>query len=122
VREVDAALRPPAFAFAIAISIARRPTTWPKPPPPSSRTSAGVSAVTVTGDRGSTSFFLTDSQYWGMRITPWESWPRRFARTSSAAIHAASGSGAPIAVKMRVAFASSRAGSMVGMSATITQP
>jgi len=105
----------------MAISIARRPTTCPKPPPPSRRTSAGVSAVTVTGDRGSTSFRFTDCQYCGMRMTPWESCPRRFARTSSAAIHAASPSGAPIAVKMRVAFASSRAGSMVGMSATITR-
>ncbi len=119
-REVDAALRPPALALAIAISIARRPTTCPKPPPPSRRTSAGVSAVTVMGVFGSTCPFFTDSQYCGMRITPWESWPRRLARTSSAAIHAASPSGAPIAVKMRLAFVSSRVASMVGMSATIT--
>ena len=73
------------------------------------------------GERGSTSLRFTDSQYWGMRMTPWESWPRRLARTSSVAIHRASLSGAPIAVKIDVAFASRRAGSTIGMSATIPQ-
>ena len=120
-REVDAALSPPALALAIAISIARRPTTWPKPPPPSRRTSAGVSAITVTGERGSTSLRFTDCQYCGMRMTPCESWPRRLARTRRVAIHCASPSGARIALKMAVACASSRAASMVGMSATILQ-
>src|SRR4029077_12079993 len=54
-----------------------------------------------------------------MRMTPWESCPRRLARTRRWAIQAASLGGAPSPSKMRVAVLSRRPESMVGMSDTI---
>src|SRR2546422_675900 len=50
-----------------------------------------------------------------MRITPCESWPRRFARTSSVAIHPASPAGTPRATKTSRVTCSSLAGSIVGI-------
>src|SRR5262245_28783158 len=100
----------------MAISMPRLATTWPKPRPPSSRAITGVSASTVIGLFGFTWPVLMDPAYCGMRIAPWESWPRRLARTSSVATRRASASGVPRPVKMRVASASSLAGAMVGMA------
>src|SRR5262249_5401367 len=50
-----------------------------------------------------------------MRMTPWESCPRRFARTSSDAINRASPGGTRRAVKISSAVRSNVFASMVGM-------
>src|SRR5262249_12088650 len=110
---------PPLFPLAWAPPVPRRATTWPKPRPPSRRAVTAVSATTVMGDFGSMLPVFTPSAYWGMRITPWESCPRRLARTRRREIHAASADGAPRPSKMRVAMLSRRPASMVGMSDTI---
>ena len=78
-------------------------TTWPKPRPPSRRAITGVSAITVIGDFGSIPPAFTASQYCGMRITPWESWPRRLAQHEQRGDPRRVAAGAPIAAKMRVA-------------------
>src|SRR5215470_1539076 len=103
----------------MATSVPRRATTWPKPRPPSSLAVTAVSATTVMGDFGSMLPVFTPSAYCGMRITPWESCPRRLARTRRREIHAASAAGALRPSKMRVAMLSRRPASMVGMSDTI---
>src|SRR5690242_19296936 len=60
------------------------------------------------------------AQYWGMRMAPCESWPRRLARTSSAAIQAASSRGTRCAAKSSAVNRSRSATATVGMvSATL---
>src|SRR5438093_945802 len=77
----------------------------------------GVSLRTRISGVGFVSPLSIDATYCAMRITPCESWPRRFARTSSAAIHAASDSGTPRALKMRLARASRSSALTMGMVA-----
>src|SRR5438093_138306 len=79
----------------------------------------GVSLRTRISGVGFVSPLSIDATYCAMRITPCESWPRRFARTSSAAIHAASDSGTPRAVKMRLARASRSSALTMGMVALL---
>src|SRR4030095_16764715 len=98
------------------ISIPRRATTWPKPRPPSRRAITGVSVITVMGLLGFTLPVWMGPAYCGIRMAPCESWPRRLARTSKVATPRASASGAPMAVKMRVARDSSLSAWMFGMA------
>src|SRR6266446_3723058 len=60
-------------------------------------------------------------QYCGTRMTPWESWPRRLARTSSVAIHSASSRGTSRAAKMSAASRSRSAAGMVGIGRYTTR-
>src|SRR5262245_241287 len=59
------------------------------------------------------------STYWGIRMTPCESWPRRLARTSIVAIQAASSGGTLQAAKMSCVRRSRRPASTVGMGDTL---
>src|SRR5439155_23750416 len=87
----------------------------------SRRAVTGVSATMVTGDFGSIPPAFTAWAYCGIRMTPWESCPRRFASTSRWAIQAASPAGAPSLSKMRVAVVSRWVAVIVGMHDTIPQ-
>src|SRR5262249_41710478 len=85
-----------------ALSIARRMaavvTTGPSARSPSINTVAAVSFSTRIFGRGFMSPLPSSSRYHGIRRTPWESTPRRFAHTRTSASRAASSDGTPAAM------------------------
>src|SRR6059036_3823756 len=60
-------------------------------------------------------------QYCGTRMTPCESWPRRFARTSSIAIQSASSRGTWRAAKISAVSRSSSAAGTIGIGRYTTR-
>ena len=94
----------------------RRATTWPRPRSPSSTAMTGRSTTVVIRGVGLISPILSPFTYCGIRMTPWESWPRRLARTSCRATHAASSLGTPHAAKMSRVTRSSVSASIVGIA------
>src|SRR5262245_24170496 len=76
----------------------------------------GVSSTVVMFGLGLSVPSASAAQYWGIRIAPCESCPRRLARTSIWAIRAASAGGTCRAAKMWRVFRSSGTTSMVGMA------
>src|SRR5687768_2548356 len=100
----------------MASVIPRRATTWPKPRPPSTTARVGASMGTVMVGVTTVSPAFTDATYCGTRMTPCESWPRRFARTRSVAIHAASSRGTPSAAKILRVVSSSVPAARIGIA------
>ena len=86
-----------------ALSIARRiaivVTRWPSARSPSMSAVAAVSRSTRIFGRAFMSPLASRSTYQGIRRTPWESTPRRFAQTSTSASSAASSGRHPAATK-----------------------
>src|SRR5262245_41099544 len=97
---------PATRALSIARLMAAFVTTGPSARSPSINTVAAVSFSTRIFGRGFMSPRPSNSRYHGIRRTPWESTPRRFAHTSTSASRAASSDGTPAA--MNTPFVKSR--------------
>ena len=103
---------PTSRALAIALFIAGTVTTGPKAWSASISRIAGVSFSIRTFGRGRTYPLSTQSMYASTSCTPCESTPRMLLHTSTSASSAASASGIPRAVKIRVANSRSRPSSI----------
>src|SRR5262249_25470431 len=101
---------PTAAARSIAICIARRATTMPDAPSPSSIARVGVSRRTRTSGLGLSRPSLIMLQYPATRVDPWDSTPRRSASTRTSAIVSASDPGPPRLANSRAISARRRSG------------
>ena len=77
--------------------MARFVITCPTPSRPSITEMAPASTITAGSVTGFIVPARTRSMYQGARITPWDEWPHRSARTSVSATSAASSAGRPAA-------------------------
>ncbi len=106
---------PFSWALSMSRSVSRPACTWPKPQLPSAVRSESVSRRTVNGAPVTTSPLPSWSRYYGIRMTPCESWPRRLAATSERPTSSASSRRTPPAARRSMAKRVRESGGITGM-------